>query len=112
MKDDLNFKAVLLRLINNNKPQKQMVLTPQRFFGMQPYFDLTRKTTLKKCKTTSIFILKNQNDDLKKMEDDWEEMEDDHKQIKLKTTSKEKWKTTSKNKMRDEPINKNQPNWL
>ena len=23
MKDDLNFKAVLLRLINNNKPQKQ-----------------------------------------------------------------------------------------
>jgi hypothetical protein len=36
------------------------------------------------------------------MEDDWEEMEDDHKQIKLKTTSKEKWKTTSKNKMRDE----------
>ena len=33
MEDDLNFKAVLLRLFNNNKPQKQMVLTPQRFFG-------------------------------------------------------------------------------
>ena len=48
MKDDLNFKAVLLRLINNNKPQKQMVLTPQRFFGMQPYFDPTRKTTSQK----------------------------------------------------------------
>ena len=46
------------------------------------------------------------------MEDDWEEMEDDHKQIKLKTTSKEKWKTTSTNKMRDKPINQNQPNWL
>ena len=52
MEDDLNFKAVLLRLFNNNKPQKQMVLTPQRFFGMQPYFDPTRKTTLKKCKMT------------------------------------------------------------
>ena len=25
-----------------------MVLTPQRFFGMQPYFDQTRKTTFKK----------------------------------------------------------------
>ena len=114
MEDDLNFKAVLLRLFNNNKPQKQMVLTPQRFFGMQPYFDPSRKTTLKKWKmtskkmykwkTTSIFILKNQNDDLKKMEDDWEKMEDDHKNIK--------WKTTSNNKMKEEPINQNQPNWL
>jgi hypothetical protein len=28
MEDDLNFKAVLLSLFNNNKPQKQMVLTP------------------------------------------------------------------------------------
>ena len=28
MEDDLNFKAVLFRLFNNNKPQKQMVLTP------------------------------------------------------------------------------------
>ena len=28
MEDNLNFKAVLLRLFNNNKPQKQMVLTP------------------------------------------------------------------------------------
>ena len=53
IEDDLNFKAVLLRLFNNKKPQKQMVLTPQRFFGMQPYFDPTRKTTLKKWKTTS-----------------------------------------------------------
>jgi hypothetical protein len=28
MEDDLNCKALLLRLFNNNKPQEQMVLTP------------------------------------------------------------------------------------
>ena len=47
MEDNLDFKAVLLRLFNN-KPQKQMVLTTQRFFGMKPYFDPTRKMTSQK----------------------------------------------------------------
>ena len=42
MENELNFKVVLLRLFNNNKPQKQMILTPQRFFGMQPYFNPTK----------------------------------------------------------------------
>jgi hypothetical protein len=28
MENDLNFKALLLRLFYSNKPQKQMVLTP------------------------------------------------------------------------------------
>ena len=89
MEDDLNFKAVLLRLFNNNKPQKQMVLTPQRFFGMQPYFDPTRKPTSEKKSKTTLKRNKNRRQPQKnemeenlhrKMEDNLKKMKEKKKQ--------------------------------
>ena len=46
MEDDLNCKAVLLRLFNNNKPQKQMVLTPQRLTQLRTKISDLSDTTL------------------------------------------------------------------
>ena len=87
---------------------------------MQPYFDLTRKTTL------NIFF----EDDIKKMEDylkkneklkttyfEWRPQKNGRQpQKKLKNMEddlkKMKKMEDDLKKMEDKPINQNQPNWL